>query len=201
MSCSSRFTALLNQAWLVPVAAAFTFSACAPKPATLSTPQTVRVNDSFMDLTAGNTLRIVIPITSTGGPVAPQSVATTGNTITLSAADLIGYQTSYYRLEERSHRYLRLQLTSTEVTREGRTVQNQQPSALPFHLPTRARYIRLIYLIRGSQSDHNMAVAASNSFAALEDFTSRLRQSPELCVTGRTIFCTWVPSGVAVRPD
>jgi hypothetical protein len=46
-----------------------------------------------------------------------------------------------------------------------------------------------------------MAIVAAKRVEALNAFTKRLKENPALCGTEEGIFCSWVPAGVAVRPD
>ncbi len=56
-------------------------------------------------------------------------------------------------------------------------------------------------LVRNSQADHNIAIAASKDLPALKAFVERLKANPDICEQDTTVFCTWVPAGVAVRPE
>ena len=80
-------------------------------------------------------------------------------------------------------------------------MQEAHAPTLPFALPLKAQHIRLIYLVRSSQSDHNMAITASKSLEALNGFTNRLKGSPDVCKLDGEVFCSWVPAGIAVRPE
>jgi hypothetical protein len=59
----------------------------------------------------------------------------------------------------------------------------------------------LIYLIRVSAADHNMAIAAAASIEDLEELTQRIRDNPASCENGGKTYCSWVPAGIAVRPE
>lgn len=188
---------------LVPVSIAllFTFS-CAHK-AIVSSPSTpVQTDNSYMDLTPGSRLRIVVPLLTSGGYlVATHAVQKDDNTFVLSAANLTGYQVSYYAITGRSDREVRLVFTSADTTKEGKTIQDSAAPTLPFALPPGPRHVRLIYFVRKSQSDHNMAIVASRNLEKLNVFTKQLEANPEVCHTDIEIFCAWVPAGIAVRPE
>lgn len=175
---------------------------CAHKviPRSQSTP--VQADNLYMDLTPGSRLRIVVPLLTSGGYlVATHAVQKDDNTFVLSAADLAGYQVSYYSVEGRAIGEVRLLFTSAETTKDGKTIQDPSAPTLPFALPSGPKHVRLIYFVRKSQSDHNMAIAASKNLQKLSVFTKELEATPEVCRTNGEIFCSWVPAGIAVRPE
>jgi hypothetical protein len=123
------------------------------------------------------------------------------NTFLVSAANLAGYDVSHYAIERASHGRVCLKFTAAEITRDGQTIQASQAPALPFTLPLTSQHIRLIYLVRQSQSDHNMAIAASKNLESLNVLTKRLEEHPDGCKSSEEVFCCWVPLGIAVRPE
>ena len=177
---------------------------CAPK-AAIRTPTTATkspADNSYMDLTPGWRLRILVPVLNSGGSqVALGSARTNGNTIVLSAANLLGYELSYYSVEGKGDGRVRLRFTTAEKTIDGKTVPEPNAPKLPFPLPAKSEYIRLIYLVRKSQSDHNMAITASKNLNALNVFTEKLKDNSDICKRNGEISCIWVPSGIAVRPE
>ena len=118
-----------------------------------------------------------------------------------SAADLIGYATSRYAITGKKGAGVRLRFVSAEETRNGKTVPMANPPILPFELPRKLENIRLIYLVRVSKADHNMAIAGSKHLESLSALTERLKANPSVCKSSDDIFCSWVPAGVAVRPE
>ena len=124
-----------------------------------------------------------------------------GGTIVLSAGNLVGYQTSYYFVEGRSKGRVRLRFIGAQVTLDGKAATLTTEPRLPFVLPQSAQHIRLIYYIRNSESDHNMAIAASSEMESLAAFTKRLENDPSVCGSPGPVFCSWVPAGVALRPE
>ena len=63
-------------------------------------------------------------------------------------------------------------------------------------------YVRLIYRVRQSQEDHNRAVVAAEDLATLGDLTRRVQFNPDDgCKEGAHGSCSWVPGGIAVRPE
>jgi hypothetical protein len=47
-----------------------------------------------------------------------------------------------------------------------------------------------------------MAIVAAKRLDTLNAFTKRLRENPSVCEgKEEEIFCSWVPAGIAVRPE
>ncbi len=158
--------------------------------------------NSYMDLQPGGSLRILVPLLRSGTTrltTLPQDTA--GNTIVLSAANLIGYQISHYAIQRRRGARVQLTFTSATITKDGKTAAKTAAPVLPFQLPSKSRHIRLIYLVRSSRTDHNMAILAAKQFNDLSQFTGTLKASPEACGRDPEVSCTWVPEGVAVTPE
>jgi hypothetical protein len=72
----------------------------------------------------------------------------------LSAADVLGFTTSHYLVIGKDDE-VRLKLISAEESREGKSAPATVAPKLPFELPRRTQHIRLVYLVRASQADHN----------------------------------------------
>lgn len=176
---------------------------CSRKEISVSTPPgALKRDNSFVDLEPGWTVRIVMPLLKSG-TVSPGLVEqkSTGNTISLSAENLIGYTTAHYAVAGKKGAGVRLAFMSAEETRNAETLPMSRPPTLPFALPNKTEHVRLIYLVRASQADHNMAIAGAKRIEALNAFTSRLIEDPTACQVSSAIFCSWVPAGIAVRPE
>jgi hypothetical protein len=164
-------------------------------------------DNSFLDLKPGGRLRIVVPVVTSGGyqvatePAKPQGDTPQGKTMVLSANGLAGYEVSRYSINRAAGGRVRLRFTSAQITKEGTTVEGTHAPGLPFALPSAAAHIRLIYLIRNSRADHNMAITASRDLDALNGFTAQVRVNPEVCKQNGAVSCVWVPAGIAVRPE
>jgi hypothetical protein len=172
-------------------------------PVPMPTASNIAKPDDYLDLEPEWKLRIVVPLVKSGGfRPAVTAQQTDGSTISMSAADLLGYEVSHYVVNGKDGGRVRLTFVSAEATREGKTVPETHAPALPFSLPERREHIRLVYLVRVSQVDHNMAVVAAKRLDALNAFTKRLRENPSVCAEKEEdIFCSWVPAGIAVRPE
>jgi hypothetical protein len=157
---------------------------------------------NYEDLEAGGRLRIVQPLLAPGKTQpALSNSQVTGATITLSALGLIGYQTAYYAITGKRGGHVRLTFLSAETSKDGVTTPLPRPPSLPFPLPRGAAYIRLIYLQRVSQSDHNMAIVSANRMNVLDAVTKQIENNQRACATTPQASCSWVPSGIAVRPE
>jgi hypothetical protein len=159
--------------------------------------------DDYIDLQPGWRVRVVTPLLKSGGYV-PKSTSeqTADNTITISAgADLLGYETAYYSVEGRGRAGVRVSFSSAEVTKDGETTPQPRPVAELFQLPRRGRHVRLIYLQRASQADHNMAVLVSSRIGALARVTEDVETNPATCISDHPDVCSWIPVGIAVRPE
>jgi len=140
------------------------------------------VENAYLDLEPDSKLRIVLPPPTARG--APP-----------------GFEIAHYRVAGRRHGRVRLQFLAADVSNDGKTVPEPRPPALPFALPPKAAYIRLLYLQRLSQAYHNMAVLAADRMDILEAATKQIRADPNSCHSDEQILCSWVPPHVAVRPE
>jgi hypothetical protein len=174
---------------------------CVPK-AVHPPERTAPATDDYLDLQPGARLRILVPTNkSEGYQFATEAARESGNAIILSSPNPVGYEVSYYSVQGQRHGNVRLRFASAEMTKDGETRQEKRARALPFPLPLQAEHIRLIFLVRSSRADHNMAIAASKQLDDLNSFTDRFKGNPDICKSEGAIFCTWVPQGVAVRPE
>src|SRR3954469_17476375 len=141
------------------VAFALVFASCSkPKPL-VATPSPVN-NSEYIDLQPGWRLRVVTPLGKAGDyKLKFREVAESGNQVTLSVDDFGGYETSYYAVDPRNDG-VRVRFSSAEVTRDGSTSPVTKTVVPLFTAAARNRYVRLVYLTRVSNADHNMAVVA-----------------------------------------
>jgi hypothetical protein len=159
---------------------------------------------TYIDLQPDWRVRVVIPILKSGGYVLRElATQTDGKTVTVdTGGDFLGYEIAYYAVRRRRGGGVRIEFASAEGTRNGLTASETKSIAPLFQLPRSARYVRLIYLIRVSQVDHDMAVVAARDIGSLNALTLRVQANPgESCRDGRDEFCSWVPQGIAVRHE
>jgi len=161
-------------------------------------------NSDYVDLQPGWRLTVVTPILKSGGYVVRTSPTNaSGNAIELKAdADFIGYEISRYLITARRNGVLNAKFDSAQVTKDGRTEAQPRSIVALFQLPSGVKYIRLIYLVRQSGADHNMAVVSAAQIEALDSITREVQKNPnEACQAGRRATCLWIPAGIAVRPE
>lgn len=173
--------------------------AAIPAPVAASSP-----SPDYIDLLAGFHVRAITPILKSGGyQFKPQQEIAEGKTITLSVgSDFLGYETSNYSVRPRRRAGVEVVFTGAEVTKDGITTLQPRPIAPLFQLPRNARFVRLIYLIRVSGADHNMALAAADRMETLEALTRQVKADPvNGCKSGGRAYCSWIPEGIAVRAE
>ena len=180
-------------------------SGCAARDARVNgRPETTAANPGYIDLERGWRLCVVTPLLKSGEfRLRTPSAQADDHTLTASAGqDFLGYETAYYSVSAQSGGGVQIEFTSAGVTRNGKT-EPQLRSLVPlFRLPPDAKYIRLIYLMRASEADHDMALVAANQTEALDALTRRVQASPsEACTIAPPTYCSWIPAGVAVRPE
>lgn len=164
----------------------------------------IRESVESIDLQPGWRLKTITPLLKSGGyalQLTEEEIS--GNTATFSAGeDFMGYETALYAIEAREGGGVRIEFVSAEVTKDGESVGQPRPREMLFRLPRSARFVRLVYLRRSSEADHDMAVVAANEMDALDTHTRDVQTNPTTACEKRTVsFCTWVPVGIAVRPE
>lgn len=182
------------------LALASVLTGCAARNARAPASAVQSIGPSYIDLEPGWRLRVVTPILKSGGyRLKPTGQTVSGGTVTLSVGDdFLGYEVAYYAVKARNG----VEFVSAETTRDGRTTPQPQPVAHLFQLPRGVRHVRLIYLVRVSQADHDMAVAAAKDMDALEALTRRVEANPvDACHDEQGGFCAWIPAGIAVVPQ
>lgn len=153
----------------------------------------------FVDLLPNWQVREITPIFTSGGFVAKGITVEQGNTITISDTDFEGYETAMYALNPKPGGGVDARLASVETNKGGQIVKEPKPRVMLFQFPRRVRYIRLLYLLRISTADHNMAVLGSNDADELNALTKQVQSDPENgCRNLRRAYCSWVPQGIAV---
>ena len=186
---------------LLAVSAALSLTTCAKRPAPVWNSAVAPTNPDvfFVDLQAGWRLRVVTPILKSGGYILQDLKPASGGG-SLSSDDLTGYEIAYYAVKP-NRGGVKIEFSAAE-THRGDIVTHSSHRIVPlFQLPASAKYLRLLFLIRVSASDHNMAVLAADRMDSLEELTKQVRSSPETCRNGVGSFCSWVPAGISVRPE
>ncbi len=155
----------------------------------------------FVDLLPNWQVREITPILASGGfMVKGGSEKQEGLTITIADTDFEGYETALYSLPPKPGGGVDAKLESVETNKAGRITKELKPRVLLFHFPRQVRYIRLLYLLRVSTANHNMAMLGSNDVDRLNELTKQVQADPASgCRNMRRAYCTWVPQGIAVN--
>lgn len=89
-------------------------------------------DQSFYNVKADDRLRIVMPLVKNNGSLPHYSgPAVQGNTITLSANDLLGFETAHYEAVAQRGGRIQLRFTSAEQTKTGKQLLQIQRRAYP----------------------------------------------------------------------
>jgi hypothetical protein len=173
-----------------------TLSGCAHKVAHVpASPALSSGPPDHIDLEPGWRLRVVTPILKSGGYLVKSSGEPVGTTLQ-AGSDFLGYEVAYYAVRARG-----IEFTAGEVHKKDTVVTAAQPMVPLFRLPKGIRHIRLIYLVRVSDADHDMAVVAARHKGALDPLTAQFRAKPASCRDTDIIYCAWIPDGIAVAPE
>jgi hypothetical protein len=155
-------------------------------------------------LQAGWRIRVVTPVLKSGKYVADlKELPSSGGAIELSAGDdFVGYETSYYRVKREEGAGVSIQFTSAGVTIQGNESRKAGPMVQLFKLPASARHLRLVFLTRVSEADHNQAILAAGKPDELDRLTELVQSDPAAnCKIDADTYCEWVPQGIAVRAE
>ena len=130
----------------------------------------------YVDFQAGSRVRVVSPLA-------------------------VGYEIVFYDVKPRDGGGVRIEFSSGELRNEGNVTPETRPAAPMFQFDQRIRYVRLLFLIRVSRSDHNMALLAASDEGRLNALTERVQGDPATCKVSRDEVCSWVPEAVGVLPQ
>jgi hypothetical protein len=167
-------------------------------------PATPLVDRGYVDLMAGWRIRVVTPINRSGNfQLQTAHTEYNGHTGTLNSGDdFLGYELAYYAVTARPSDGLAVSFLRAERIISGTTRKEASPQVRLFDLPENYGYIRLVFLTRLSQADHNEAIIAAANVAELEDLTEKLQANPEInCKRESQSICLWVPAGISVQPE
>jgi hypothetical protein len=162
------------------------------------------VDKSFVDLEPGWRVRVVTPILSSG-KFKPQSEQFGGNGKTgvlQVGSNFLGYETDYYTVSAQDENGVAIRFETAEITNDGKSTRRSQPMVPLFDLPENVRYVRLLFLTRASETEHDQAILGSSSSADLDLLKRNVEDNPaQNCKIQPQGVCTWVPSGIAVQPE
>jgi len=162
------------------------------------------VDKSYVDLEPGWRVRVVIPILSSG-KFKMQSEQFQGEDKIgelKAGSDFLGYETDYYAVTAQDGNGVAIRFDTAAVMNDGKSTQRSQPMVPLFDLPENIRYVRLLFLTRASETEHDQAILGSSSLADLDLLKREVEDSPaqKLQVQPQGV-CTWVPAGIAVQPE
>lgn len=182
---------------------ALCLACAAPRPKVPPPPDGNYTFRRYTDLQPGWRIRAVTPILKSG-KYKPElkEIGANGNTVELSSGDdLIGYETSYYSVRPGKSGVV-IVFVSAANTINGKTTRKTNPLVRLFDFPASTRYVRLVFLTRISRADHNQAILAAANLDDLNRLTDEVESDPNAnCKSQGESGCTWVPEGIAVRPE
>lgn len=180
-------------------------TSCSARRAPAPTASVTLANSSdFIDLQPGWRLQVVTLLQRAADlNVKITGSDSSGKVLTATIDGSIGsYEVAFYAVEPRRGGGVRVRFVSAETIRDGKATP--QPASLRplFVFPKHLRHMRLLFLTRASQVDHDMAVIGSDRMEKL-DLLTRAVQSEGLegCKSDARSHCSWIPAGVAVRPE
>ena len=162
------------------------------------------VDKSYIDLEPGWRVRVVTPVLSSGKfKMQPKEFHSEGETVALqTGGEFLGYETDFYEVGAQHGNGVVVRFGSAEFTSNGKSSKRSQPLVPLFDLPENVRYVRLLFLTRVSQTEHDQAILGSSSLADLDALRRRVEESPaENCKIQPEGVCSWVPAGIAVQPE
>ena len=133
-----------------------------------------------------------------------QELRTSNGAVTLKTSDdFQGYESDIYSARREGKTGIAVQFVSAEVTDiNGKRTTKPQPIVPLFVFPINIQYVRLLFLTRVSQAEHNEAIIAASSLEGLEQLTQRVAANPdENCRNSTNEVCSWVPEGISVQPE
>ncbi len=191
---------------LFSIAIAATLAGCfgcaAHKAPTSALPPSV--HRGYVDLEPGWRIRVVTPILKSGKFIVhAEAVQSSGNEIVVKASDdFIGYEIAYYSVKAQAGGGIFIRFSSAETVKDGKAAKQPRPLVPLFDLPANMRFVRLVFLLRVSEADHDQGILAAASLAELDALTQRVQAEPEKnCTTAPEAFCSWIPRGIAAQPE
>ncbi|MDE3135939.1 MAG: hypothetical protein KGL59_05170, partial [Acidobacteriota bacterium] len=113
--------------------------------------------------------------------------------------EFIGYQVAYYSVKVRPKGGVSIRFASARLDEKGKSKEQSQPWFRLFDLPPNMRFVRLVFLTRVSEHDHNQGILAAPSIEELDRLTRTVEADPEKnCRAYADALCSWVPLGIAV---
>lgn len=172
---------------------------------------------NWIDLEPGWRIRVVTPIQksgsyimkfspSEGSPVEPaprvRELSDRKLDIAVTASqDFLGYETSFYTVSAHSRKGVVIAFQSATATIGGVALARSRPVQPLFRLPSWARSVRLLHLLRFGSADHDAAILAGRNVSELDRLTALVQADPSACRDYRNSTCQWIPAGIAAVPE
>lgn len=123
--------------------------------------------------------------------------------IVAAVDESFAYEIAFYAIEPRRGDGVRIRFRSAQLVRDGKPSAMARSTLRIFdELPRHIRFIRLLFLTRASQADHDMALLASDKQESLDLLTRSIKlEGAAGCRVHLRSHCSWIPAGVAVRPE
>jgi hypothetical protein len=114
----------------------------------------------YDDLRPGARVIDVFPKLRSGGYVLPSMQETAaGNTINVKpGSEFEGYEKDFYNVAPGNAGGVQVHFSRAEVWENGKSQRQPNPSLPLFERMTSFSYVRLVYLVRESNADHDMAI-------------------------------------------
>lgn len=163
------------------------------------------VDRSYVDLEPGWRVRVVTPILKSGKfKIQTEQVHAGEETGALTVgSDFVGYEIDYYDVvSAQNGSGVAVRFGSAKVISNSKSSKQSQPRVPLFDLPENVRHVRLLFLTRVSQTEHDQAILGSSSLADMDVLRQKVEASPaENCRIQPEGICAWVPGGIAVQPE
>lgn len=176
------------------------FAGCAArKPHSAGLPPAQPASLDYVDLQPGWRLEVITPLLKSGGFQLHTTVVPgqQGNMNLVAGPDFIGYESSYYDIRMRKAAEIRIDFRAAQLHKDGKVLRQPRPLVQLFQVPEGTRFVRLMYLLRLSSADHDMAVVSGKTLGELEALTNAVRADPVHGCAAPA--CFWIPAGIAVH--
>lgn len=169
------------------------------KPHSASLPPTEPASLDYVDLLPGWRLEVITPVLKSGGFQLRTTIAAgeQGNMNAVAGPDFIGYESSYYVVRRKGDDEVTIDFRSAQLHKDGNVMRLSQPRVDLFHIPRGSRLVRLMYLLRLSNADHDMAIVSAKTADELQERTNAIRADPVHGCAAPA--CFWIPAGIAVH--
>lgn len=197
---------------------ALLLGACALHQVRVPTQVTPHRSWNWIDLQPGWRVQVVAPVVRSGGhlaegrPLIRQSESQRNDqasaqkpgsvTITLKTGkDFVGYEVSLYAVKPRRSGGVKVVFRSAVIHQGTKKMDRPHPIVPLFRLPRKDSFVRILHLAWGNYGDHDAAVLAANRRSLLDAFTKKVQYRPTVCGNAQSVYCSWIPPGVAVVPQ